>query len=112
MLRFALLNLFDNACKYSPPGTPVRVQIEAAAGGVTWRVADDGPGIPPGMDEKIFEKYVRLGASGNQAGLGLGLYLARHIVERHGGTLQVETGRAKGACFVCCLPAPHGEEQT
>ncbi len=114
MLRFALLNLLDNACKYSPPDTPVCVRIEAAAGGVTWRVADDGPGIAPGMEEKIFEKYVRLGESGNQAGLGLGLYLARHIVERHGGTLQVETGRVQGVqgtCFVCWLPAPNGEGQ-
>ncbi len=112
MLRFALLNLLDNAAKYSPPDTPVRVQIEAAAGGVTWRVVDDGPGIPPGMEEKIFEKYVRVGDSGNKAGLGLGLYLARHIVERHGGRLTVETGRPHGACFVCWLPAPNGEEQT
>jgi two-component system sensor histidine kinase KdpD len=78
-------------------------------------VADDGPGIPPGMEDKIFEKYVRLGESGNQAGLGLGLYLAHHIVERHGGTLQVETGRVEGiqgACFVCWLPAPNEEGQT
>ena len=120
MLRFALLNLLDNACKYSPPGTPVQVRVEAAAGGVTWRVSDAGPGIAPGMEEKIFEKYVRLGESGNQAGLGLGLYLARHIVERHGGTLKVETGQVKGAqgdqgvqgaCFVCWLPTPNGEGQ-
>ena len=56
------------------------------------------------MEEKIFEKYMRLGESGNKAGLGLGLYLARHIVERHGGRLTVETGRPHGACFVCWLP--------
>lgn len=63
---------------------------------------------------------MRLGESGNQAGLGLGLYLARHIVERHGGTLKVETGQVKGAqgdqgvqgaCFVCWLPTPNGEGQ-
>jgi signal transduction histidine kinase len=107
MLRFALLNLLDNACKYSPPESPVRVHIEATGGGVTWRVEDNGHGIPPGMEERIFEKYVRLGESGNKAGLGLGLYLARHIVHRHGGTLMVETGRAQGACFVCWLPIAH-----
>lgn len=112
MLRFALLNLLDNAGKYSPTGTPVRVRIEDAAGGVTWRVEDDGPGIPPGMEEKIFEKYVRLGGAGNKTGLGLGLYLARHIVERHGGRIMVETGHSHGTCFVCWLPAPNGEEQT
>ncbi|MDP1524480.1 MAG: sensor histidine kinase [Rhodocyclaceae bacterium] len=111
MLRFALLNLLDNACKYSSPESPVRVHIEAAGGSVTWRVEDNGPGILPGMEEKIFEKYVRLGESGNKAGLGLGLYLARHIVARHGGTLTVETGRTKGACFICCLPATNKKAQ-
>jgi signal transduction histidine kinase len=54
---------------------------------------------------------VRLGESGNKAGLGLGLYLARHIVARHGGTLTVETGRTKGACFICCLPATNKKAQ-
>jgi len=115
MLRFALLNLFDNACKYSPPDTPVQVRIQADAGGVTWRVEDKGPGIPPGTEEKIFEKYVRAGETNGKPGLGLGLYLARHIVERHGGTLTVEPGQFKGvqgACFVCWLPAPNGEGQT
>ncbi len=112
MLRFALLNLLDNAGKYSPPDTPVRVRIEAVNGGVAWRVEDDGPGIPPGMEEKIFEKYVRAGETaekGGKAGLGLGLYLARHIVKRHGGKLTVETGRQRGggACFVCWLPIDH-----
>lgn len=112
MLRFALLNLLDNACKYSPSGTPVRVHVEATEGGVAWRVADDGPGIAPGMEEKIFEKYVRVGEISGKAGLGLGLYLARHIVERHGGKLQAEAGRAQGACFVCWLPVLDKEQKT
>jgi signal transduction histidine kinase len=111
MLRFALLNLLDNAGKYSPSDAPVRVHIEAKDGGVIWRVEDDGPGIPPGMEAHIFEKYVRLGGAGDKAGLGLGLYLARHTVELHGGTLKVETGRVKGACFVCWLPALNKEVQ-
>ncbi len=111
MLRFALLNLLDNAANYSPSGTPVRVRIEAATGGLAWRVEDEGPGIPPGMEEKIFDKYVRLGDSSGKAGLGLGLYLARHIVERHGGTLKVEAGRTRGACFVCWLPASNRGER-
>jgi signal transduction histidine kinase len=107
MLRFALLNVLDNAAKYSPPETPVRVHIESGDQCVIWRVEDDGPGIAPGMEEKIFGKYVRAGESAGKAGLGLGLYLARDIVERHGGTLKVETGRAQGACFVCWLPTFH-----
>ena len=111
MLRFALLNLLDNACKYSPPDTPVHIHVQAKDGGVIWRVEDSGLGIPPGMEEKIFEKYVRASESVGKAGLGLGLYLARHIVARHGGTLKVETGRAQGACLVCWLPARNGSTQ-
>lgn len=110
MLRFALLNLLDNACKYSPADSPVGVTLRAENNGVAWRVEDDGPGIPAGMAEKIFEKYFRAGESADRAGkagLGLGLYLARHIVERHGGTLTVETDRPRGACFVCWLPVAH-----
>lgn len=112
MLRFALLNLVDNACKYSPENLPVAIRIaardEAGRPGVAWEIEDGGPGIPPDMEEKIFEKYVRAGEAGHrggEAGLGLGLYLARHIVERHGGRLHAEPGRTQGACFVCWLPA-------
>ncbi len=113
MLRFALLNLLDNACKYSPSGSPVSVTLRAEMHGVTWRVADNGPGIPAGMAEKIFEKYFRANETaslGGKAGLGLGLYLARHIVERHGGKLTVEADRPQGACFLCWLPAEKREE--
>lgn len=112
MLRFALLNLLDNATKYAPSDTPVRMHIKAENQGVIWQIEDDGPGIPAGMEEKIFEKYVRAGESTGKAGLGLGLYLARHIVERHGGTLKVESGRSQGACFVCYLPALNPEAQS
>ena len=115
MLRFALLNLLDNACKYSPPDSPVQVALSAESNGVAWRVEDKGPGIPAGMEEKIFDKYVRVGeavSQGGKAGLGLGLYLARYIVERHGGKLTVETARREGACFVCWLPANEQEEAT
>jgi signal transduction histidine kinase len=111
MLRFALLNLLDNACKYSPPDSPVHVYVQVKDGGVMWRVEDSGLGIPPGMEEKIFEKYVRASESAGKAGLGLGLYLARHIVSRHGGTLKVEIGHPNGACFVCWLPARNGSAQ-
>jgi signal transduction histidine kinase len=110
LLRFALLNLLDNACKYSPPDTSVRVSIAADAANVIWRVEDEGPGIPPGMEERIFEKYVRASEAGSKAGLGLGLYLARHIIERHGGTLTATTGRTRGACFICRLPAAPTED--
>ena len=105
MLRFALLNLLDNACHYSPPGSPVRVTIAAVDEGVVWRVEDEGPGIPPGLEERIFEKYIRISEASGKAGLGLGLYLARQIAQAHGGWLRARPGAAVGACFECWLPA-------
>ena len=115
LLRFALLNLVDNACKYSPAGTPVRIAVRAkeVAGrpGVAWSIQDQGPGIPAGLEERIFEKYVRVSEASGKAGLGLGLYLARHIAERHGGWLRPRPHPGPGACFVCWLPSqPHAPD--
>ena len=109
LMRFALLNLVDNACKYSPAGTPVRIAVraetDAGRPGIAWTIQDQGPGIPPGLEERIFEKYVRISEASGKAGLGLGLYLARHIAERHGGWLRPRPHPGPGACFVCWLPS-------
>ena len=113
LLRFAWLNLIDNACKYSPADSPVTLHIaprrEEQRDGVEWTIQDAGPGIPSGMASKIFKKYQRGGEYRNKPGLGLGLYLAQRILTLHGGTLTlVPTGR--GACFRCWLPlAPAGK---
>lgn len=118
-IRFALLNLIDNACKYSPAGLPVQVRAslstEAGRRGVLWTVEDEGRGVPPGMEEKIFEKYFRAGESvGGEVkpGLGLGLYLCRHIAEAHDGWVRVEAGRTAGACFRLWLPLEPGAHRT
>ena len=78
--------------------------------GVGWHIEDSGPGVPPGMEERIFEKYTRLGESSGTAGLGLGLYLVRHIVEHHGGSVRAEIGRSMGAGFIVWLPAHETQE--
>ena len=110
-LRFAILNLIDNACKYSPADKPVKVSLRPhrsnQSEGILWRIEDQGAGVPAGMEEQIFDKHVRVTdgvGSDPQSGLGLGLYLCRHIVERHGGWVQAERGRSQGACFTCWLP--------
>jgi len=118
-IRFALLNLIDNACKYSPAHLPVqvRVALSAHAGqqGLVWTVEDQGRGVPSAMEEKIFEKYFRAGESlGGEVkpGLGLGLYLCRHIAQAHGGWVRVEAGRSVGACFRFWLPLESGVSQS
>jgi signal transduction histidine kinase len=110
MLRYALLNLVDNAMKYSPAETQVEVTIEpalAATGepGLTWTVRDRGHGIAPADAEKVFEKYYRAGETQQTAGMGLGLYLVRQIIQRHRGTVQVmPQDSGQGACIRCWLP--------
>lgn len=108
MLRVVLRNLLENALKYGAGGQPVDIELtplaEAGVAGLSWRVSDGGPGVPPGLAEKIFEKYYRVGESSGMPGLGLGLYLSRRIVMQHGGRLYLDTARSPGASFVCWLP--------
>lgn len=108
LLRIALLNLLENAGKYAPGHTPIHVtlsmQAHETAPGVRWYIEDHGPGVPPGMAERIFEKYTRLGESSGTAGLGLGLYLVRHVLELHGGSVHADINRRDGAGFVAWVP--------
>jgi signal transduction histidine kinase len=106
LLRIALLNLLDNALKYSPPATPVSLSMREEnrenQAGLAIDVADCGPGISSTLGETIFEPFVRGEQSGDTAGTGLGLYLARRIVEMHQGCLSFES--RMGACFRVWLP--------
>lgn len=108
LLRIALLNLLENASKYAPGESHISVTLKSSeqnnVAGVLWHIEDCGPGVPPGMEERIFEKYTRLGETSGTAGLGLGLYLVRHIVKHHGGWVKAESGRRIGAGFIVWLP--------
>ncbi|RJG05391.1 histidine kinase [Noviherbaspirillum cavernae] len=106
LLYFALLNLLDNAVKYAHPDTLIRIGIvtDMKTRGVLWRIKDHGPGIPTGKEEAIFEKYRRLDETAAQSGLGLGLSLARQIVEKHDGHLRLDRSWPHGACFEIWLP--------
>jgi signal transduction histidine kinase len=101
-----LVNLIDNAVKYSPNGGEVSVSTAASGEGVRVEVRDQGIGIPPAEQASIFEKFYRGSLEGQQvrAGTGLGLYICRELVRRMGGTIGVESDPGEGSTFYFELP--------
>jgi signal transduction histidine kinase len=96
-------NLLSNALRYSPDGAAVRVIVRYEPEAALLGVCDQGPGVPPGERDRIFDRYVRLGLGGS-TGLGLGLSICREIVTRHGGAIWVEGEPGEGATFWVRLP--------
>ncbi|MDB4950203.1 MAG: ATP-binding region ATPase domain protein [Gemmatimonadetes bacterium] len=105
-LRQVMLNLLDNAVKYGPRGQRVTVGLEMDGGRARLRVDDQGPGIPPWERERVWEPYRRLEREASSAvgGCGIGLSVARDLVEQHGGHVRVEDAPGGGARFVVELP--------
>jgi len=103
LIEQVLMNLLDNAIKYSPPGSPIDVSAELADGEVILEVADRGPGVPVGEEQRIFDKFHRA-APGDTQGVGLGLAICRGILEAHGGRIWVEGRPGGGAVFRFALP--------
>ncbi len=101
-----LTNLVSNACRYSPPDSPVEIGVAPGNQEVTVFVRDRGPGIPPEHHETVFERFSRLGSHLNrsQGGAGLGLYIARRIVQSMGGRIWVESDEGAGAVFRFTIP--------
>ncbi|MBE4750336.1 sensor histidine kinase [Corallococcus sp. ZKHCc1 1396] len=102
-----LTNLVENALRYSPPETPVRVRVVEEPGGVRVDVEDRGIGIPQESLSQLFTPFYRArnAAEHYAGGLGLGLAICREIVERHGGHIQVTSaGPGQGSCFTVRLP--------
>ena len=108
LLRRAVRNLLENARRYGGGDIELRVADRgaAAAAFVSLSVSDHGPGVPPGMRERIFEPFFRMPGHAEQAGgVGLGLALVKQIAERHGGSVRCESREGGGSCFVLELPA-------
>ncbi|MDP3231267.1 MAG: HAMP domain-containing sensor histidine kinase [Myxococcales bacterium] len=106
LLRRAIDNLVDNAAKYSEPGSSVRLVTAEAEGMVRLRVVDEGCGVQPDELERVFTAFFRSERSRSRAtgGVGLGLTLARSIVEAHGGTLVLESDGVSGSTAVLSVP--------
>jgi len=107
MLEQALINLVDNAIKYSEPDGEIRVEAASAPEGVLLSVRDFGVGIAPEHLPRIFERFYRVDRSRSRklGGTGLGLAIVKHIVALHGGRVTVESALGKGSCFTIHLPA-------
>ena len=105
-LRQVVVNLLDNAVKYSPQGGRVEVRVAERDGMVAIEVADQGLGVPEEAQERIFEKFVRLDPEMRRGvgGSGLGLYISRELVERMGGRIRVESAPGRGSTFTIELP--------
>jgi signal transduction histidine kinase len=102
-LEQVVVNLLVNAHRHTPPGTRVSVRGASADGVAVVRVSDDGPGIPPGEREAVFERFRQL--SSTEGGSGLGLAIARSIAELHGGRLWADGEPGEGATFSLAIPS-------
>lgn len=107
-----VVNLIDNALKYTPPGGRVRVSADAGGSTVAVHVADTGIGIQKKHLPRIFERFYRVdkARSRQSGGTGLGLSIVKHIVEAHGGQMTVESEHEKGSTFTFTLPVGESAE--
>jgi PAS domain S-box-containing protein len=106
-LKQALCNLVENAIKFTPRGGRVEVVLEAGGPGIDLRVRDTGAGIEPDHLPRIFEQFwqAQTGTSSGHGGLGLGLHIVKHVVERHGGSVSAHSdGAGRGSTFSLRLP--------
>lgn len=110
LIEQVVRNLVENAAKYSPAGGAITLTAEHTGGSLTVRVADEGPGIAPEEQGRVFERFHR--ASSSTRGMGLGLYLCQRLVEAHGGRIWVESTPGRGATFSFTLPVvAEGDEE-
>lgn len=107
-----LVNLLDNARKYSPEGGTITLRGEVMDERVRLHVSDTGIGIPDEEQERIFERFYRVDKARSRAagGTGLGLSIVRHLVELHGGVISVQSTPGAGSTFTVALPAPKEEK--
>ncbi len=101
-----LVNLLDNAIKYSPPTAPIDVHARAAGANLEITVADRGVGIPPSDLTRVFDKFYRVERPGGVTGTGLGLAICKGIIEAHSGSIKAENREGGGTMITLTLPLP------
>ncbi|MEP4419911.1 MAG: ATP-binding protein, partial [Nitratireductor sp.] len=108
-LRQILFNLLSNAANYAPERSTIALSCRMIGDQVEFRVHDDGPGMPPEILDAAFERFEPHANGGRRRGAGLGLSIVKSFVELHGGTVEIETGAARGTTVTCRFPvAPKG----
>ncbi|MFZ5453883.1 MAG: DUF4118 domain-containing protein [Thermodesulfobacteriota bacterium] len=107
LLERVLINLLENSMKYTPPGTPLEILGRLEEQELLVAIADRGPGLPPGEEERIFEKFYQV-APGSARGAGLGLTICRRIIEAHGGRIWAANRPEGGAVFSFTIPLVAG----
>ncbi|MDW7680811.1 MAG: HAMP domain-containing sensor histidine kinase, partial [bacterium] len=113
MLGEAMLNLFSNAVKYSPPQTTIKIQVEDSETAQIIRISDQGYGIPEKALEKIFDKFYRVTENEKvqeEEGSGLGLSLVREIINKHNGKIWAESKLNQGTTFFVVMPKTEQQE--
>jgi PAS domain S-box-containing protein len=104
MIRRVLINLLENASKFTPVGGDIRLESHTGEGRIYFSVIDNGPGIPQEIQDKIFEKFTRVSGENISRGLGLGLAFCRLAVRAHGGDIRVASMTGKGSHFSFWIP--------
>src|SRR6185369_6712803 len=103
LMEQLFINLLENAAKYTPPGSQIRISATLQAQKVVILVSDNGPGFPPGQEQQVFEKFFR-GKTEGIRGVGLGLAICRTIMDRHHGTISAANAASGGAVMTIELP--------
>jgi two-component system sensor histidine kinase KdpD len=104
LIEQVLINLLENAARYTPAGSDLEISVETRPDAVEIAVADRGPGIPKGREDRLFEKFYQTRHEAAQSGVGLGLAICRAIVEVHGGSIRAQNRPGGGAVFTFALP--------
>jgi two-component system, OmpR family, sensor histidine kinase KdpD len=103
LMERVIINLLENSLKYTPPGTPLKISGQIQDKEILVAVADQGPGLPAGEEERIFEKFYQV-SPGSARGAGLGLTICRNIIEAHGGRIWAANRPDGGAVFSFTIP--------
>src|SRR5690606_38623227 len=103
LIEQVLINLLENVADYTPPGTTVTITAKVEKPDIRVTVVDNGPGIPTGDEERIFDKFYA-GAGRSGTGGGLGLAICRGIIHAHGGKIWAQNAPETGAIFTFTLP--------
>jgi two-component system sensor histidine kinase KdpD len=112
LMEQVFVNLFENAARYTPDGTKVTIRAAVDSKHVRIAVSDNGPGLPAGAEERIFDKFYRASPTADGGrGSGLGLAICRAIIKAHGGMITAANLPSRGAEFVIRLPLPKDAPQ-